>query len=131
MDAVLTKFYSPALLVPTLFVAGIAYGAVKFNTRISPSIPYAGEQSIADRLQVPVQYGKDPIEFLRKTRQLLGDVFCVDLFVAKIVFFLGPDGNKEIMRAAEDKLSFLEQVRWAMGPVIDDCEFEPPRVLYL
>lgn len=120
MDIFLPKAYSPVLLLPTLVVSGIIFGAFKFNTRISPTIPYAGEQSLADRLQVPVEYGNDPIEFLKKTRKQLGDVFCVDLLVAKIVFVLGAEGNKEVMRAAEDKLSFNDGLIWALGPILKD-----------
>ncbi|KAH8115693.1 cytochrome P450 [Phellopilus nigrolimitatus] len=119
MDAIFLKVPATALVVPTLVVAGIAYAVHRFNTRISPTIPYAGEESLAARLRVPVEYGKDPVEFLRKTRKQLGDVFCVDLFAAKIVFVLGAEGNKAVMRAAEDKLSFFEQIKWALGPTID------------
>lgn len=110
--------HSSPLIVATFVVSAFAYGLLKFNTRISPTIPYAGEQSLSKRLKVPVEYGKDPVEFLRKTRKQLGDVFCVDLSAAKIVFFLGPDGNKEVFRATEEKLSFFEQLKWALGPIL-------------
>ena len=73
---------------------------------------------MASRITVPVKYRKDPINFLLETREQLGDVFCVDLFVTKFVFVLGPEGNREVLRAPEERLSFWEQVRWAMGPVL-------------
>ncbi|KAI5117570.1 hypothetical protein M0805_005634 [Coniferiporia weirii] len=118
MDVFPPKITSYALIVPTLLVAGIAYAAHKFTTRVSPTIPYAGEDSLAERLRVPVEYGKDPVEFLRRTRKKLGDVFCVDLFAVKIVFALGTEGNKEVLRASEDRLSFFEQIKWSMGPTV-------------
>ncbi|THG94513.1 hypothetical protein EW145_g8124, partial [Phellinidium pouzarii] len=120
MDAFSLKIPSPALVVPTLVVAGIAYAVHRFTTRISPNVPYAGEESLVDRLRVPVDYGKDPVAFLRRTREKLGDVFCVDLFAVKIMFVLGTEGNKEVMRAPEDKLSFFEQIRWSMGPLMSE-----------
>ena len=103
------------LAIPTLVLCGILYVVHRFTTRVSPNIPYAGEGSLSSRLNAAAEYGKDPVEFLRKTRQQLGDVFCVDLIVAKIVFFLGSDGNKTVLRAAEDKLSFMEAIRWSLG----------------
>ena len=118
MDSFLPSIRSNILLAPALLLAGLAYGAFKFNTRVSPGIPYAGEQSLIDRLQAAGEYGKDPVEFLRKTRKQLGDVFCVDLLVVKIVFVLGAEGNKEVTRAVEDKLSFWDQVKWALGAVV-------------
>lgn len=123
MDAFLPKPTMSLLVIPTLVVAGISYAALKFNTRVSPGVPYAGEESLSARLQVPVEYGKDPASFLQKTRKQLGDVFCVDLLVAKIVFVLGPEGNKEVFRATEDKLNFAEQLKWALGPVASLSEF--------
>lgn len=42
--------------------------------------------------------------------------------VAKIVFVLGPEGNKEVLRATEDQLSFWEQIRWALGPLLEKSE---------
>lgn len=103
----------------TISAIGTFYVVRKFTSRLSPSIPFAGEQSVLARLKVPIEYGKDPVHFLCKTRRSLGDVFCVDLFVVKIVFLLGPEGNKAVLRAPEDELSFWEQVRWAMGPVLE------------
>lgn len=116
---------SPTTLATLLaaFVVSAAYLKTKLTRQISPTIRYAGEGSIISRLQVPVKYGKDPINFLREAREILGDVFCVDLFVTQIVFFLGPEGNKEVLRASEDHLSFWEQVRWAMGPVLERGEY--------
>lgn len=32
---------------------------------------------------------------------------------------LGPGGNKAILRALEDKISFMEQIKWAMGATLD------------
>ena len=111
-----------AVLIPTLLFTGASIKAIKFYTRVSPAIPYAGEKSFYDRLQAPVQYSKDPAEFLRKARKELGNVFCVDLFAAKIVFVLGPEGNKEVMKAAEEKLNFAAQLRWALGPIASNSK---------
>lgn len=123
MDSSLLKPYTLySVLVPTLLVAGASIKAIKFYSRISPTIPYAGESSFYDRLQAPVDYSKDPAEFLRKAREKLGNVFCVDLLAAKIVFVLGPEGNKEVMKATEDKLNFAAQLRWALGPIASKSE---------
>ena len=106
----------PSPITPfVVFVAIISFLVHKFSTRVSPSIPYAGEGSFISRLLVPVQYGKDPITFLTKTREKLGDVFCVDLIIMKIVFFLGMEGNKVILKGEEDKVSFWESVKWTFG----------------
>ena len=109
-------------LSAVILIASGVFLRSKFNRRISPTIPYAGEESFVSRLTVPVKYGKDPVKFLLQTREQLGDVFCVDLFVTKFVFILGPDGNREVLRAPEDRLSFWEQVLWAMGPVLQRGE---------
>ncbi|EJD00757.1 cytochrome P450 [Fomitiporia mediterranea MF3/22] len=113
------KLTASLLALPTIVVGAILYAAHRFTTRISPTIPYAGEESLSARLKAPIEYGKDPVEFLRKTRKKLGDVFCVDLFAFKLVFVLGPEGNKAILRAPEEKISFLEQIKWAMGATLD------------
>lgn len=118
-----------ALIVPTVAVIGIAYTVYNFTTRISPTIPYAGEETLSARLQVPVEYGKDPVEFLRRTRKKLGDVFCVDLFAMKVVFILGSEGNREILRAAEDKISFWEEIKWLMGPVVGESELQTTQLV--
>lgn len=108
-----------ASVVAFLGIAGVVQW---FSRRLSPSLPYAGESTLASRLSTPVLYGKDPVGFLCETRKRLGDVFCVDLMVAKIVFVLGPEGNKEVLRATEDQLSFWEQIRWALGPLLEKSE---------
>lgn len=118
---------SKLLSIGTASLAVVAFlgiaGVVQwFSRRLSPSLPYAGESTLASRLSTPVLYGKDPVGFLCETRKRLGDVFCVDLMVAKIVFVLGPEGNKEVLRATEDQLSFWEQIRWALGPLLEKSE---------
>lgn len=121
---------SPVTLALTLLVLGAAYLYRKFTTRISPTIPYAGaptatrEPTLAERLRAPQEYAKDPVGFLCKTRSILGDVFCVDLLAAKIVFVLGSEGNRELFRAAEGRLSFDEAIKWSLGPIIADSESE-------
>lgn len=90
----------------------------RFATRISPTIPYVGGNSLFKRLGAVVENGKDPVGFLRRTRKELGDVFCVDMMMFKLVFFLGAEYNRDVLRAAEEDLSFWEQIRWAMGPRI-------------
>ncbi|TDL19811.1 cytochrome P450 [Rickenella mellea] len=107
------------LIASTLFVLIGSYLFRRFTNRVSPNIPYAGSDSLWDRLKVPVEYGIDPVGFLAKQREKLGDVFCVDLFLVKIVFFLGSDGNKVVLRAAEDQLSFWEGLRWLTGGLWD------------
>ncbi|KAF7797473.1 hypothetical protein EIP86_008670 [Pleurotus ostreatoroseus] len=115
---------SPAAIVFTSLALAVAYAYHKHTKRVSPTIPYAGGQTAArdptflERLQAAGEYAKDPVSFLAKTRSIIGDVFCVDLIVTKIVFLLGPDGNKELFRAPEDKLSFEESVKWSLGPTI-------------
>lgn len=111
-----------ASIVAILGIAGVVQW---FSRRLSPSLPYAGESSLASRLSTPVLYGKDPVGFLCETRKRLGDVFCVDLIVTRIVFVLGPEGNKEVLRATEDQLSFWEQIRWALGPLLEKSESAP------
>ncbi|PAV18547.1 cytochrome P450 [Pyrrhoderma noxium] len=106
------------MLVPTLTALGLAYAYFRFSSRISPTIPYAGEGSLVSRLKVPVEYGKDPVQFLINARKKLGDVFCVDLFVVKIVFYLGVEGNKMILKAPEQSISFVDQIKWALGPTM-------------
>lgn len=101
------------LFISTLTFLFVVYTIRKFSARISPAIPYAGEGSLHSRLQVPVEYSKNPAKFLNKTRKKLGDVFCVDLFAVKIVFLLGVEGNRDILRASEDEISFWESARWA------------------
>ena len=112
-----------------VLVASGVFLKSRFTRRISPTIPYAGEGSFASRITVLVKYRKDPINFLLETREQHGDVFCVDLFVTKFVFLLGPEGNREVLRAPEERLSFWEQVRWAMGPVL--LRGKEPRILLL
>ena len=106
------------MLVPTVTALGLAYAYFRFSSRISPTIPYAGEGSLVSRLKVPVEYGKDPVQFLINARKKLGDVFCVDLFVVKIVFYLGVEGNKTILKAPEQSISFVDQIKWALGPTM-------------
>lgn len=106
------------LVASAFVILGLTLAIQKHATRLSSSIPYAGEGSFRSRLQVPVEYGKDPIKFLVETRRKLGDVFCVDLLVTKIVFLLGAEGNKEVLKASEEHLSFWAQVRWSMGPLM-------------
>lgn len=111
------------ILSTTILLGLIAYGIYRFTTRVSPGIPYAGEESLWARLQVPVEYSQDPIEFLRKTRRKLGDVFCVDLFLVKFVFFLGPKNNRMIFRAHEEELSFWDIIEWTLGPRLSESEY--------
>lgn len=118
----LSVLLSPLLLIPTLSIVVVAYTVRRFSTRISPTIPYVGEGSLSSRLQAPVEYSKDPVNFLNKARNKLGDVFCVDLFAVKIVYLLGVEGNRDILRASEDEISFWENARWAFGPVMDWSE---------
>ena len=119
---------SLAVLVFTLLAAGAVYAFRRFNTRVSPTIPYAGsptpsrDATLSERLLVPQEYAKDPISFLCRTRSILGDVFCVDLLATKIVFALGPEGNKEVFKASEDKLSFIEAIKWSLGPTVTMSE---------
>jgi sterol 14-demethylase len=112
MDARLTF----STVVPPLALGLGAYLFHRLTTRVAPGIPYAGEGSWSERLQIPVEYGKDPVGTLAKMRKKLGNVFCVDLFIMRIVFILGAEGNREVLRSAEEDLSFWEQIRWAMGP---------------
>lgn len=119
MDVLGVRPTSALLAIPAVAFFAVSYGVYKFTTPIAPGIPYAGGNSFSARLQVPVEYGKDPVEFLRKTRKQLGDVFCVDLLIVKFVFFLGAQYNRTILRAPENELSFWDQVRWAMGPRAD------------
>ncbi|KIP08304.1 hypothetical protein PHLGIDRAFT_127124 [Phlebiopsis gigantea 11061_1 CR5-6] len=114
------------LAIATLSLCGLFYVVRRFTTRISPNIPYACEGSLGSRLNAAAEYGKDPVEFLRKTRERLGDIFCVDLLMLRIVFFLGSEGNKTVLRAAEDKLSFMEQIKWAMGAAMHDDLLDLP-----
>ena len=124
LDVITPKFTTTLLALPPLLIVGLIYAAHRFTSRISPDVPYAGEGSLSSRLQVPVEYAKDPVEFLRKTRKELGrDVFCVDLLAAKMVFVLGAEGNREILRAGEERLSFWDGIKWVFGPVMKDCEF--------
>ena len=106
-------------------IGAFAYGLYHFKKRISLDIRYAGQKSLLDRLRVPVEFGKDPIHFLTKTRQEKGqkypEVFCVDLFVTKFVFLLGAEGNRAIFRASEDELSFVEGNLRFLGPFLPDC----------
>lgn len=108
-----------SLLVPVVAILGLSVLLRRFSRRLSPSLPYAGESSIASRLSTPILYGKDPVGFLCETRKSLGDVFCVDLIVTKIVFILGPEGNKDVLKATEDQLSFWKQIEWALGPLVE------------
>ena len=103
----------------------------RFNKRISPSIPYAGsptssrDATLLERLQVPQEYAKDPVSFLCKTRSILGDVFCVDLLAVKMVFVLGPESNRVLLKAPEKQLSFDEAVKWSMGRTVAHRESIP------
>ena len=125
----LSSFYAPslgysiALLIPTFAILTATYVSRKFFTRISPTIPYDSEESLSARLKAPAEYSNDPVDFLMKTRRKLGDVFCVDLFAVKIVFLVGVEGNKDILRASEETISFWENAKWAFGPVMDWSEF--------
>lgn len=102
--------------IPAAVLLFLTYRLHKFVSRISPAIPTAGEGSILERLSVPVQYGMDPVGFLARQRAKLGDVFCVDLFLLKFVVFLGPEGNRSILRASEKELSFWEMIKTLLGP---------------
>lgn len=108
-----------SLLVPVVAILGLSVLLRRFSRRLSPSLPYAGESSIASRLSTPILYGKDPVGFLCETRKSLGDVFCIDLIVTKIVFILGAEGNKDVLKATEDQLSFWKQIEWALGPLVE------------
>lgn len=109
---------STTIVISTLLVAlvTVLHKCHKFFARISPGIPYAGGESLLSRLRVPAEYGKDPVGFLVKTRDEIGDVFCVDLFLVKFVFFLGGENNKMVFRSHEDDLSFWDVQRFMMGP---------------
>ena len=115
-----------ALALPTLSLGLVAYIVHLFTTRISPNVPYVGEGSWKERLKVPVQYGKDPIGTLVKARKELGNVFCVDLFIFRVVFVLGAEGNREVLKSAEEDLSFWEQARWAFGPKLSASKCDRP-----
>ena len=115
-----------ALALPTLSLGLVAYIVHRFTTRISPNVPYVGEGSWKERLKVPVQYGKDPIGTLVKARKELGNVFCVDLLIFRVVFVLGAEGNREVLKSAEEDLSFWEQARWAFGPRLSASKCDKP-----
>lgn len=99
-------------------IALFSYGYIRFTTRISPTVPYAGEESLLARLRVPVEYGLDPVKFLIEQRKRLGDVFCLDLFLIKMVFFLGSQGNKAVLHASENDVSFWENMKLFLGPFV-------------
>ena len=107
-----------------LLVVGLSYGYYRFTQRISPTIPYAGsptptrDPTISERLRAAEEFGKDPVSFLCKTRGIVGNVFCVDLLVTKIVFLLGPEGNRELYKAPDEKLNFYDAIKWAFGPTM-------------
>lgn len=105
-----------ATLIPAAIAVFLAYRFTQFLSRVSPTIPSAGEESFFDRLKVPVQYGIDPVGFLARQRAKLGDVFCVDLFLLKFVVFLGAEGNRNVLRASEDQLSFWDRIKTLLGP---------------
>ena len=115
---------SPLLIVGALLTVAVSLIFRRFNKRISPSIPYAGsptpsrDATLLERLQVPQEYAKDPVSFLCKTRSILGDVFCVDLLAVKMVFVLGPESNRVLLKAPEKQLSFDEAVKWSMGRTV-------------
>lgn len=120
--------YGNALIAASTVAAGFAsYAWYKFNTSIAPGLPTAGSGSLASRLKAAEEYGKDPVEFLCKMREKLGDVFYVDLILVKFVFCLGPEYNKLILRAAEEDFSFWKQIEWASGPRIakSECRIYP------
>lgn len=128
---------SLAVVALSLVVLAVTYAWRKFTTRVSPNIPYAGSPTnaraatLSERLRVPQEYAKDPVQFLCKTRAILGDVFCVDLLAAKIVFTLGADGNRGLLRAADEKLSFDDAIKWSMGPTVVGSEFVISTARYL
>lgn len=92
----------------------------RFTARISPTVPYVGEESLGSRFKALAEYGADPVNFLVKQREKLGDVFCVDLILLKIVYVLGAEGNKAVLRATEDELSFWEITKRFLGPFVRD-----------
>ena len=92
-----------SILAITLYVL-----YTRFTTRISPSIPYAGEESILSRIRVLGDYGSNQRDFLMKQRRKLGDVFCVDLLIFKIVYFFGAESNRAILNTPERRISLTE-----------------------
>ena len=66
--------------------------------RVSPTIPYVGEESLLARLKAAGDYNLNTVKFLVEQRKKLGDVFCVDLIILKIVFFLGAEGDRKSTR---------------------------------
>lgn len=107
------------LLFFSLLAGFLTYVYWKFTTRIAPNIPYAGEGSIVSRLKVPVEYTLDLPRFLHRQRKLLGDVFCVDLIVTKIIFVMGNRASREILRAPGSELDSWEVLTRSFGPVMD------------
>ena len=107
---ILLYFAAPALAVYMLYR--------RFTTRVSPTIPYAGEGSLRSRFNALAEYNSYPIEFFKKQREKLGDVFCVDLLLIKVVYVLGVEGNKSVLHAAESELSFWEVTERFLGPFI-------------
>ena len=105
-----------SILIPIIIFSSFYVVSSRLRTRISPSIPYAGGGSLSARFKVLADYGKDPVKLLVEQRKILGDVFCVDLILFKLVFLLGADGNKAVFRAPEESLSFWENVHMFIGP---------------
>lgn len=108
------------LCVPSTLALYLWYK--RFTTRVSPTVPYAGEGSLGSRLKVLAEYGSDPAKFLIQQRKKLGDVFCVDLFLVKFVYFLGPEANRAILRAPENELGFYEFVKRFMGSFAESMD---------
>lgn len=117
----LGEVYLPLVSTITILAGLATYVVQRFTTRVSPTIPFVGGNSLVARLSAAELFGRNPVELLKRSRELYGDAFCIDLILFKIVFFLGSENNKRVLRASEDELSFIESVKWALGPRIDGC----------
>lgn len=109
-----------AYLFLSLVAGVVTYFSWKFTARVSARIPYAGEGSIVSRLKVPVEFASDSPRFLNQQRKLLGDVFCVDLIITKMVFVLGPKASRVFLRASATELDIWEVLSHMFGRRMHD-----------
>jgi hypothetical protein len=71
-----------------------------------------------------VSYGMDPVKYLLDQRARHGDVFLVDLAIARVVFFLGPQGTNAILKGTDKSgISFWAAAEFFIGEAITKGTF--------
>ncbi|KAI9484148.1 MAG: cytochrome P450 [Benjaminiella poitrasii] len=79
-----------------------------------------------------IEFGKDPITFLKKCQEKYGDVFTFQLLNKRVTACLGPDGNQFVFNAKQNLASaaaaYNHMTKYVFG---DDIVFDAPHSIFM